>query len=132
MSVKSLEMPSSNRRKELVSYKWKKQRELVFRTKGHDCYICGEWADAIDHVISAKRGGSSTLENLEPICKRCNSRKGSREHGLFLGRTPTPPAFRFKNSPKGANQSKIVQNGHTTVRIDPDSPFMDSDQSGAN
>jgi 5-methylcytosine-specific restriction endonuclease McrA len=80
-------------RKELTSRKWKKQRELVFRTKGHDCYVCGEWADAIDHVISAKRGGGDNIENLEPICKRCNSRKGSREYGVFLGRTPTPPVF---------------------------------------
>ena len=38
----------------LASRKWKKQRELVFRTMGHDCYICGEWADAVDHVISRK------------------------------------------------------------------------------
>jgi len=93
MSAKSLEMPSSKRRKELGSHKWKKQRELVFRTKGHDCYICGEWATAIDHVISAKRGGGNDLENLEPICKSCNSKKGSREYSLFLGRTPTPPVF---------------------------------------
>ena len=53
----------------LASRKWKKQRELVFRTMGHDCYICGEYATAVDHVISRKRGGGDNLENLAPICK---------------------------------------------------------------
>ena len=92
-------MSNIKRKRELGSRQWKKQRELVFRTKGHDCYICGEWADAVDHVISAKRGGGSNIENLEPICKRCNSRKGSREYGVFLGRTPTPPVFSSNPSP---------------------------------
>ena len=71
-------MSNVKRKRELGSRKWKKQRELVFRMKGHDCYICGEWADAVDHVISAKRGGGNELENLEPICKKCKivKRKG--------------------------------------------------------
>ena len=77
----------------LASRKWKKQRELVFRTMGHDCYICGEYATAIDHVISRKRGGGDNLENLAPICKPCNSRKGSKEYSVFLGRTATPPVL---------------------------------------
>jgi 5-methylcytosine-specific restriction endonuclease McrA len=96
-------------RKELTSRKWKKQRELVFRTKGHDCYVCGEWADAIDHVISAKRGGGDNIENLEPICKRCNSRKGSREYGVFLGRTPTPPVQSLSGSDQ-CNSSQPILN----------------------
>ena len=86
-------MPTTKGKDHLASRRWKKQRELVFRTKGHDCYVCGEWADAVDHVISRKRGGGDNIENLEPICKSCNSRKGSREYAVFLGRTPTPPVF---------------------------------------
>ena len=83
----------SKNNKPLSTRKWKNQRALVFRTKGRECYICGEWADAVDHVISRKRGGSDDLANLEPICKQCNSRKGSKEYGVFLGRAPTPPVF---------------------------------------
>ena len=79
----------SKNNKPLSTRKWKNQRALVFRTKGRECYICGEWADAVDHVISRKRGGSDDLANLEPICKQCNSRKGSKEYGVFLGRTST-------------------------------------------
>ena len=84
-------MPKNN--KPLSTRKWKKQRELVFRTMGHDCYICGEWADAVDHVIPRKRGGSDDLSNLCPICRVCNSRKGSREYAVFLGVKSTPPVF---------------------------------------
>lgn len=88
----------------LASRKWKKQRELVFRTMGHDCYICNEWADAVDHVISRKRGGGDGLENLAPICKKCNSRKGSKEYSVFLGRTATPPVFSDNPSPVTTSQ----------------------------
>ena len=66
---------------------------------GHDCYICGEWADAVDHVISRKRGGSDDLSNLSPICRACNSRKGSKEYAVFLGKKATPPVFPRNTSP---------------------------------
>jgi len=92
-------MSNAKRKTHLGSRKWKKQREIVFRTKGRDCYICGEWADAVDHVISAKRGGGDDLENLEPICKKCNSRKGSKEYAVFLGRQATPASFSSNTSP---------------------------------
>lgn len=76
---------------QLTNYKYRKQRELVFRTKGHDCYICGEWATAIDHVVPRKLGGTNDMDNLEPICKPCNSKKGAKP--FFLGATATPPVF---------------------------------------
>jgi hypothetical protein len=41
-------------------------------------------------------------------------------------------SLRFNNSPKGANQSKSVQNGHTTIHVDADSPFISPGQPGAN
>lgn len=97
------QMASSNKRKHLATRQWRKQRELVFRTKGHDCYLCGEWANAIDHVTPAKLGGTDDLDNLEPICSRCNSRKGAKP--FFLGTTPTPPAFRNNIPPM---QSSVV------------------------
>ena len=29
-----------------------------------------------DHMVSLSNGGDSTIDNLEMICKRCNTRKG--------------------------------------------------------
>ena len=32
----------------------------------------------IDHLISKKRGGSNKIENLRPLCRKCNSAKRDR------------------------------------------------------
>lgn len=32
----------------------------------------------LDHIYPKVKGGRSTLENLQPMCQPCNSRKGSR------------------------------------------------------
>jgi len=44
---------------------------------GDRCYICGEPAEATDHVIPLARGGSHWPANLRPICRHCNSAKGA-------------------------------------------------------
>ena len=44
---------------------------------GNRCYLCGETAEALDHVIPLARGGSHWPANLRPICKSCNSKKNS-------------------------------------------------------
>ena len=126
-------MPQTKAHRELGTGRWKKLRIEILKRDGYICWICGgDGADSVDHLISRHDGGNIwDRDNLAAAHKICNSRKG-KKNAFFSGNTPTPPAFRFKNSPKGANQSKIVQNGHTTVRIDPDSPFMLPDQSGAN
>jgi len=58
------------------------------------CVICGTNQDklAIDHIIPVSRGGTNTPDNIQPLCKSCNSRKGnriataSRENGRRGGR----------------------------------------------
>lgn len=51
------------------------------------CYLCGELADTIDHVIPIACGGSEWPANLRPACRSCNSRKGKKSlldiGGLF-------------------------------------------------
>jgi len=41
------------------------------------CYLCGGTAEALDHVVPLARGGSNLPDNLKPICRHCNSRKGA-------------------------------------------------------
>lgn len=43
------------------------------------CAICGKQARmSIDHILPASKGGGINIENLQPLCGSCNSRKGNR------------------------------------------------------
>jgi len=111
---------------------WKKIRIQVLRRDAYTCAYCGDTANEVDHRIAKVKGGEDTLDNLVAACRRCNIQKKDQDEAVFLAQRSTPPAFRFKISPKGANQSKSVQNGQTTIRVDADSPFINPGQPGAN
>ena len=52
---------------------------LVLDTHGRACLRCGSVENIeIDHVIPLSKGGSNLFENLQPLCKSCNSSKGNR------------------------------------------------------
>lgn len=43
------------------------------------CLSCGEVTSlSPDHVIPLARGGKNTIDNIQPLCKRCNSVKKDR------------------------------------------------------
>lgn len=53
-------------------------RDAVFARDGKICHNCGTEKDiTIDHVIAVVRGGTDDPENLRPLCRSCNSRKGT-------------------------------------------------------
>jgi len=51
------------------------------------CYVCGGFLTRKNmdcgHIISSDNNGSSSLDNLEPICKSCNSSMGTSNMGDF-------------------------------------------------
>jgi 5-methylcytosine-specific restriction endonuclease McrA len=44
----------------------------------HLCANCGQEKPlAIDHIIAISKGGMNTAENIQPLCRSCNSRKSN-------------------------------------------------------
>lgn len=45
----------------------------------HRCLCCGEQRPlTVDHVTPITKGGSNTINNLQPLCGSCNSRKHNK------------------------------------------------------
>lgn len=43
------------------------------------CFICGSRHHVqVDHIIPLSRGGTSDIENLQPLCRYHNGAKGNR------------------------------------------------------
>lgn len=52
---------------------------IILERDGYACRHCATGEDlTIDHVIPESRGGTREPENMQTLCRRCNSRKGSR------------------------------------------------------
>ena len=49
------------------------------KADGMRCASCGTDEDiTIDHILPRVRGGSDEVSNLQPMCRKCNSHKGTR------------------------------------------------------
>ncbi len=84
----------------LNSRRYRVHKERVFQRDGRICRYCGNDENLqIDHIISRKNGGTHDLENLQVLCRDCNLRKSSKDEGVFLAQTATPPVFSSHISP---------------------------------
>lgn len=51
-------------------------REFIFSRNNYECVNCGEKENLqIDHIVSVYKGGKNHIDNLQTLCKRCNSSK---------------------------------------------------------
>lgn len=54
-------------------------RKRIFERDAYRCVQCGGWDDlTIDHILAVANGGTDEDENLQAMCRSCNSRKGTR------------------------------------------------------
>lgn len=54
-------------------------RMAVYERDGFLCLHCGTTENlSLDHIHPYSRGGQDTLDNLQTLCRPCNSRKGAR------------------------------------------------------
>lgn len=93
-------------RKNAVGSHTEEQWQALLKICGHQCLCCKSKPRRIDrasiltkdHVIPIIRGGSNSIENLQPLCMTCNARKGTKaidyrdavaiEMSRLLGGTP--------------------------------------------
>ncbi len=53
-------------------------KEQVKRRDGYCCLCCGSTrSPTVDHIVPVYRGGTHDLDNLQTLCKTCNSKKGT-------------------------------------------------------
>lgn len=56
----------------------RKIKRLILDRDNHTCQHCGTTENlAIDHIIPVVRGGGNELTNLQVLCMRCNTLKGT-------------------------------------------------------
>jgi 5-methylcytosine-specific restriction endonuclease McrA len=54
--------------------------EIIKRMYDYTCPVCGRREPDIkltkDHIVPVRLGGTSYIENLQPMCSQCNQSKG--------------------------------------------------------
>ena len=70
------------------------QWEALKNTYDHRCLCCGKREPDIkltlDHVVPLSRGGSNDISNIQPLCRFCNTSKGSRTIDYRPALRPAP------------------------------------------
>lgn len=54
-------------------------RRRIMERDEYRCQACGTHRDlSVDHILAEVNGGTDEDENLQTLCRPCNSRKGTR------------------------------------------------------
>lgn len=84
---------------------------------GYKCVCCGISASELeggvltkDHIVPIYRGGSDSIENIQPSCRNCNSRKGDDCQDL---RETSSPGWRERLAKRLANARQTPGPSHS-------------------
>lgn len=60
-----------------------KKRWAVFKRDGYACVACGADSDlTIDHIHPQSKGGGNQFDNLQTLCRKCNTKKGASTNAV--------------------------------------------------
>ena len=61
---------------------YKTHKTALYVEQEGRCGLCGVWFEqgnlSVDHIVSRKKGGNDHKDNLQLLCRACNSKKGTR------------------------------------------------------
>lgn len=65
------------RRQGITEYYTLEEWVTLRESYGNRCLRCGQVPEMLvpDHIIPASLGGKSTIDNIQPLCRRCNNLK---------------------------------------------------------
>ena len=87
-------------------------RAAVLLRDRNRCVVCGSTEDlAIDHVHPVAEGGVSRIENLQTLCKPCNTSKKDRDGQEWL----SSGMWRRRWQPKNRRCAKQHTSGHPLI-----------------
>jgi len=69
---------------------WSKTRARILERDEHQCYLCSNAADQVDHVVPVHKGGTHDDANLAAICVPCHKAKTQREAAQARPRRKRP------------------------------------------
>ena len=70
--IRSARLSAARKLAKHTPEQWDALLDLV----GRECLRCGADAYLKDHILPIYLGGSDGIENLQPLCRQCNSAKG--------------------------------------------------------
>lgn len=54
------------------------RRRMVYERDGGCCVTCGTTEDlTLDHIVPRSKGGTNAVDNLQTMCRSCNTEKGN-------------------------------------------------------
>lgn len=73
------EKTPQEKRRDQATRRTHQLRPTLLARDGHACKVCGSTIDlCIDHIVPVSKGGGDELDNLQVLCRSCNSRKRDR------------------------------------------------------
>lgn len=76
-------------RRSRASSEWQAIRLQIAARDGLVCHYCSATVKpssfTVDHIVPVFKGGTDDLSNLVACCRRCNSKKGTKDYTDFKG-----------------------------------------------